>query len=66
MTIQLYLASALTAFFSKFPDLVKMFGFLEAGLVVSALLCGVVWVRDGEWGRETLDACDEGCDSEGE
>lgn len=54
----------LTAFFSKFPDLVKIFDFLEAGLAVSVLLCEAVWGRDGDLGREMLGVCDEGCDSE--
>lgn len=40
----------------------KMFGFLEAGLFVSVVFCGVFRDRDGDW--ERLDVCDEGCDSE--
>lgn len=54
--------SALTAFFSRVPDLVKMFGFFEELLLVSVLFCGVFLVRDGEWARP--DVFDGVCDSE--
>lgn len=46
----------LTALFSKFPDLVKMFDFFEELLLVSALFCRVFLDREGEWARP--DVCD--------
>lgn len=46
----------LTAFFSKFPDLVKIFGFFEELLLVSRLLCRVFLDREGEWARP--DVCE--------
>lgn len=46
----------LTAFFSRFPDLVKMFGFFEELLLVSALFCRLFLDREGDWAR--LDVCD--------
>lgn len=39
----------LTAFFSLLPDLVKMFGFFEELLLVSASFCGLFLDREGEW-----------------
>lgn len=41
----------LTAFFSSFPDLVKMFGFFEELVPASALFCGLFLDREGEWAR---------------
>lgn len=43
-----YPATKHTAFFSKFPDLVKMLDLLEVGLVASVLFCGFDCIRDGE------------------
>lgn len=46
---------SLTAFFSKFPDLVKMLDFLEEDLASDVPLWG-----EGECGREVADVDDEG------